>query len=120
MLFFGGGIAFLGGLERLGRVILFARSILLRPVVSVSPGYFGSVLFASALLSVNSPCDLSVSRIARFSVPFRPPVAVSPSRDSFTLPIQVCRLVLGVLVRLGRVIPSPEGDYVCLTMRCCL
>ena len=79
-MFYGRGIAFLGGLERLGRVILFARSILLRPVVSVSPGYFGSVLFASALLSVNSPCDLSVSRIARFSVSFHPPVTVPPSR----------------------------------------
>ena len=36
--------------------------------------YFGSVLFASALLSVNSPCDLSVSRILHFSVPFHLPV----------------------------------------------
>ena len=36
----------------------------------------------------------------------------SPSRGSLTLPIQVCRLVLRVLVRLGREFFSLEGVFV--------
>ena len=66
-----------------GSGVRFCFSILpgwVRLVVSVSSSYFGSVLSASALLSVISPCDQSVSRIPHFSVPFRPPVTVSPSR----------------------------------------
>ena len=39
-------------------------------------------------------------------------MTVPPSRDGFALPIQVCRLVLGDLVRIGRVFWSWEGDFV--------